>query len=165
MIAAWLVNLLDDPGISSMMENKKRPYSILMLEDDADDRLITESTFSSKGFNVELIFLVSGKQVMEYLSQCGQGRTYHFPDLVLLDKNIPMHSGLDVLNEIKSHPVYKKIPVVMVSGTAFQQDVDEAYKLGVNSFIQKPGSDKMTIEKISSFVKYWFETVELPELI
>jgi CheY-like chemotaxis protein len=148
-----------------MMENRKHPYSILMLEDDADDRLITETTFSSNGFNIELTFLVNGKQVMEYLSQCGQGRAYHFPDLVLLDKNIPMHNGLDVLREIKAHPVFKKIPVVMVSGTAFQQDVDEAYKLGVNSFIQKPGTEKMTIQKISSFVKYWFETVELPELV
>ena len=44
-----------------MMENRKRPYSILMLEDDADDRLITETTFSSNGFNIELTFLVNGK--------------------------------------------------------------------------------------------------------
>jgi CheY-like chemotaxis protein len=136
-----------------------------MLEDDADDRLITETTFSSNGFNIELTFIVNGKQVMEYLSQCGKGGLYHFPDLVLLDKNIPMHNGLDVLKEIKTHPIYRRIPVVMVSGTAFQHDVDEAYKLGVNSFIQKPGNDKMTIQKISSFVKYWFETVELPELV
>lgn len=144
------------------MERSIRSYTILMLEDDADDRHITETSFSANSHYIDLVFLVNGHQVMQYLSDCGPGKRFNFPDLVLLDKNVPMHSGLDVLREIKSHPLYKKIPVVMVSGTAYEQDVTEAYEQGVNSFIQKPANDKLTLEKISSFVNYWFGTVELP---
>jgi CheY-like chemotaxis protein len=135
-----------------------------MLEDDADDRHITESSLSSNDFDIDLVFLVNGHQVLQYLADCGPGKRFVFPDLVLLDKNVPIHNGLDVLRDIKSHPVYKRIPVVMVSGTAYPQDVAEAYELGVNSFIQKPANDKLTLEKISSFVKYWFDTVELPAM-
>jgi CheY-like chemotaxis protein len=146
------------------MDQKPRAYIILMLEDDADDRHITESSLSSNDYNIDLVFVVNGHQVVQYLSDCGPGKRFAYPDLVLLDKNVPLRSGLDVLRDIKTHPIYKRIPVVMVSGTAYPQDVAEAYELGVNSFIQKPPNDKLTVEKISSFVKYWFDTVELPAL-
>lgn len=143
---------------------RTRTFTILMLEDDADDRHITESSLSSNEFDIDLVFLVNGHQVLQYLADCGPGKRFDYPDLVLLDKNVPIHSGLDVLRDIKSHPLYKRIPVIMVSGTAYPQDVAEAYELGVNSFIQKPANDKLTVEKISSFVKYWFDTVELPAI-
>ncbi|WP_276131678.1 response regulator [Polluticoccus soli] len=146
------------------MEEKSRTYTILMLEDDADDRHITESTLSSNEHSIDLVFLVNGHQVMQYLTDCGSGKHFAFPDLILLDKNVPLHGGLDVLRELKAHPVYKKIPVVMVSGTAYPQDVAAAYELGANSFIQKPANDRLTLEKISSFVNYWFDTVELPAM-
>src|ERR1044071_6888886 len=113
------------------MERKVRTYTILMLEDDADDRHITESSLSSNDMNIDLVFLVNGHQVMQYLADCGPGKRFDFPDLVLLDKNVPLHNGLEVLQDIKSHPVYKRIPVVMVSGTAYPRDVAEAYELGV----------------------------------
>src|ERR1044072_5940253 len=105
------------------MKDRSRKYNVLMLEDDADDRHITETTFSAHGYKIDLVFAINGLQVMHHLSDCGSNKNYPFPYLIILDKNIPVRDGLDILKEIKTHPVYKKIPVVMVSGTAYNHDV------------------------------------------
>ena len=139
---------------------KTSPY-ILMLEDDSEDRYLTESTFKEIGYNVRLEFLTHGAEVMKHLNQCENDRGA-VPDIILLDKNVPTGSGIEVLKELKSHPRYKTIPVVMISGSAFPNEVAESYRLGVNSYILKPSTYQQTIKKIGTFFTYWFETVELP---
>jgi CheY-like chemotaxis protein len=138
------------------------PY-ILMLEDDSDDRHITQTIFADNGYDVALEFLTNSEEVLPYLDQC---RTENklLPRLILLDKNVPASGGMEVLKNIKSHPVYKTIPVVMISGTAFTHEVNESYKLGVNSFIVKPATHDLTVKTIGNFINYWFGSVELPEI-
>jgi CheY-like chemotaxis protein len=143
-----------------MTTTAKRRH-ILMLEDDTEDRYITESVFKEKGYNIQIDFVTHGHEVMGFLDAHYE-KNGACPDLVLLDKNVPTGSGMDVLRELKSHPVYSNIPVVMVSGTAFPKEVAESYRLGVNSYIQKPTGNKETFKKIESFINYWFDTVELP---
>ena len=141
---------------------KERPY-ILMLEDDSDDRHITQLFFSEKGYEIDLVFLTDAREVLPYLASC-VAESRLLPRLLLLDKNIPAQSGIEVLAQIKSHPVFKILPVVMISGSANQKEVDQCYRLGVNSFIAKPFGNEMTARAIDMFVNYWFGTVELPEI-
>ena len=136
--------------------------SILMLEDDKEDRYITESFFREQGYNIHLEFVTHGHEVIEYLDRCASEQL-PYPDLILLDKNVPIGSGMDVLRQLKADDTYRMIPVVMISGTAFPKDVNESYRLGVSSYVLKPYSNEQTSRKISSFITYWFDTVELPE--
>jgi CheY-like chemotaxis protein len=143
-----------------MQPLKTSPF-ILMLEDDTEDRYITESFFKENGYNVRLEFLTHGPEVMKYLHQC-EDKGGGYPHLIILDKNVPTGSGMEVLRELKAHAHYKTIPVVMISGSAFPNEVSESYRLGVNSYILKPSTNQQTLKKIGTFFSYWFETVELP---
>lgn len=133
-----------------------------MLEDDQEDRYITESFFAERNYDIGLVFVTNGYEVMEYL-ELSRNIKRPLPSLILLDKNVPIGSGIDVLRELKSHRAYRGIPTVMISGTAFAHEVEECYRLGVNSYITKPTNNEQTIQRIATFVEYWFGTVELPQ--
>lgn len=131
-----------------------------MYEDDKDDRYLTETTLALQQNNIHVEFVTDAAKILRRLNACLTDN--QLPDLVLLDKTTPIGDTFDVLQQIKQHPIYRKIPVVMVSGSNYREDVDKAYELGANSYIQKPLNNKLTVEKISSFAEYWFKTVELP---
>ena len=140
-----------------------QPY-ILLLEDDGNDRFITESIFKEKGYNVALEFLLNSEDVLPYLDGCIRGNKM-LPGLIILDKNVPVGEGLDVLRSLKLHTQYRGIPVVMISGTAHEDDIKESYQSGVNSFITKPFTSADTARTIDTFVHYWFHIVDLPNLL
>src|SRR3954469_19001700 len=106
-------------------------HYILMLEDDADDRYITKTFFLANNYEIGLEFLVNSDHVMPYLEKCLGGET-PLPSFIGLEKNLPAGGGMEVLKDIKSHSLFKMIPVVMLSGTAFEGEVNESYRLGVN---------------------------------
>lgn len=139
-----------------------QPY-ILMLEDDEDDRYFTGSFFEDRGYNVQLEFLTEAADVLPYLERCINNNS-QLPVLILLDKNARSTSGLETLAQLKAHPLLKAIPVVMISGSAFPQDIAAGYDLGANSFIIKPLNSVETTRTIESFMNYWFNTVNLPDL-
>ena len=135
---------------------------ILMLEDDTDDQHITETFFAEKGYSIGIEFLSTSDDVLPFLESClSTGRK--LPGLILLDKNVPAGNGMDALRQIKTHDVFRIIPVVMISGTAYPADIREAYQIGVNSFITKPFYHQDTVKTIEGFVSYWFDIAELPE--
>jgi len=134
------------------------PY-ILMLEDDRDDRHITQSFFAESGNNIHIEFLENADDVLPRLEQCGEDE---LPSLILLDKNVASGNSMETLRFIKLHEHFRVIPVVVISGSAFPSEVREAYRLGANSFIAKPFSSGDTAKTIGSFISYWFHTVELP---
>jgi CheY-like chemotaxis protein len=141
--------------------NVATPY-VLMLEDDSDDRFVTQSFFTEQDYNVGLHFVEESLDVLPHLQQCVALGT-PLPGLIILDKNTPAKNGLDVLREIKAHKIFQQIPVVIVSGSAFPGEVDNAYRLGASSYITKPTSHEATFRKIDMCIRYWFEVVDLPE--
>lgn len=141
--------------------NERLPY-ILMLDDDGDDRYLTAMFFKEQGYRVDLKFLMNTMDVMPFMNRCIK-ECLQLPSLILLDKNVPSGNGFDVLRELKAHSAFQKIPVVMISGSAHQKEIDESYRLGASSYIVKPMNNELTQRKIGSFVRYWFDTVELPQ--
>lgn len=132
---------------------KKR--KVLMIEDDMDDRYITQTYFADFGSSIALKFFDGHNNVIEYLDGAGKS---DLPDLIVLD---PGKRGHGMLQELKTHPRFREIPVVVVSEVTHAAAVKEAYQLGANSFIQKPSTLNLTKEKIETFAKYWLEVVEL----
>lgn len=129
-----------------------------MLEHDDDDRYITQAIFDDYKLNVEIKFVSDSDQLMDYLQRCFQNQQ-PLPSVILLNYQSTPLNAVSMLKNIKSKPEYRHIPLVVLCGTADPDVVRECYLSGANSFIQKP-SEKVE-NKILSFVRYWFETVQL----
>jgi response regulator RpfG family c-di-GMP phosphodiesterase len=135
--------------------------TILMLEDDEDDRYITQAIFDEHRYDIRINFVTTSQDVFAYFAQCEKSNT-RLPSLVLLDYHASPSNAVEILHEIKRGKKYAHIPVVVLSGSVKPEIIHECYAAGASSFIQKPWKVKETDAKISSFFRYWFETVELP---
>jgi CheY-like chemotaxis protein len=148
-----------------MMPNDSisKPKVILMAEDDVDDRLLARDALAESGLEGELHFVDNGEELLEFLLQQGKydDQTPR-PGLVLLDLNMPLKDGREALKEIKSNPLLRKIPVVILTTSRADTDIDLIYSFGANSFITKPVRYEALVEVMRVIAQYWLNTVELP---
>ena len=135
------------------------PITILMADDDADDRRLTQEAFEEGRLINDVRFVEHGEELMDYLRRQGK---YAAPGLILLDLNMPRKDGRTVLKEIKSDPILRQIPVVVLTTSKADEDVYRSYDLGVNSYIVKPVTFEALVDILQTLEKYWFEIVELP---
>jgi two-component system response regulator len=138
---------------------------ILIAEDDADDRFLLETAFKECGFNDELVFVENGVELVQFLSsQNGKSNlTKRFPGFIMLDLNMPKKDGREVLKEIKEHPLYRKIPIVVFTTTKNENEIARCYELGANSYVVKPVNFEELVKVIREIRSYWFGISELPE--
>ncbi|HTJ24039.1 MAG TPA: response regulator [Gemmatimonadaceae bacterium] len=150
-----------------MMQDKhKIPITILICDDDEDDRMLTQQALEDAHISNELRFVEDGEQLLDYLYQRGQfsGETGKAPrpGLILLDLNMPNMDGREALQRIKGDPTLIDIPVVVLTTSGLDADVIRSYQLGVNSFITKPVTFSGLVEAMNVLGRYWLEIVELP---
>ena len=139
--------------------------TILMADDDPDDRQLTRDALAECRLANELHFVEDGEQLMDYLYRKGNYASLastSLPGLILLDLNMPKKDGREALREIKSHPEFKRIPVVVLTTSKAEEDILRTYDLGVNSYVTKPVTFESLVETIKVLGRYWFEIVELP---
>ncbi|MEM1349880.1 MAG: response regulator [Myxococcota bacterium] len=139
--------------------------TILMAEDDEDDRLLAEEALQESRLNNELRFVEDGEELMDYLKRRGAyvaAKAAPRPGLILLDLNMPRKDGRQALEEIKGDPDLRSIPVVVLTTSKAEEDILRTYELGVNSFITKPVTFDGLVEIMKTLGRYWFEIVELP---
>jgi CheY-like chemotaxis protein len=134
--------------------------TILMLEHDEDDRYITQSVFEENQVNVNLRFVTTSQELLKYLETCASDHS-PFPTLILLNYYASPLNASEILRDLKSDVRFKHIPTVVLSGSVHPDIVKQCYLEGASSFIQKPSLSRDTSTKITNFIKYWFETVEL----
>ena len=142
-----------------------QPISILIADDDADDRMMIEDALKESRLINELRFVQDGEELMNYLHGRGEyseSAKRPKPGLILLDLNMPKKDGREALAEIKGDPSLKTIPVVVFTTSKAEEDVYRTYNLGVNSFITKPVTFGALVTLTKELCKYWFEIVELP---
>ena len=147
------------------MRFRKNPITILMAEDDPDDRLLTEEALLESRLVTNIRFVENGEELLDYLNHRGKYRnTSRFPrpGVILLDLNMPKKDGREALQEIKTNPALRQIPVVVLTTSRAEEDIFRTYDLGANSYITKPVTFEALVEVIKSLGYYWFEIVELP---
>jgi len=147
------------------MMQAARAITILMAEDDPDDRLLAAEALRESRVANDLRFVEDGEQLLDYLRR--RGRWAHpaeapRPGLVLLDLNMPRMDGREALAQIKADPGLRRIPVVVLTTSRAEADVARSYDLGANSFITKPVTFAGLVEVMHTFSRYWFEIVDLP---
>ena len=150
-----------------MMQNQhKIPITILVCDDDEDDRMLTQQALEDAHISNSVRFVEDGEQLLDYLYQRGAyaGETGKAPrpGLILLDLNMPKIDGREALKTIKGDPTLKDIPVVVLSTSRLDEDIARSYQLGVNSFITKPVTFSGLVEAMNVLGRYWLEIVELP---
>ena len=141
------------------------PITILVADDDADDRLMIRDALKENRLANDLRFVEDGEELMSYLGRNGKFANTESsprPGLILLDLNMPKKDGREALREIKSNPELRGIPVVVLTTSKAEEDIYRTYNLGVNSFITKPVTFDALVAIVRDLGRYWFEIVELP---
>jgi CheY-like chemotaxis protein len=151
-----------------MIENSsmnKTPLTILMADDDADDRLLAQDAMAESRVLNRLVFVEDGAELVDYLNGFGKYANrdlYPIPGLILLDLNMPKKDGREALQEIKSNPATRRIPVVILTTSKAEEDKLRGYDLGAASYITKPVTFSALVDLMRTLGKYWVEFVELP---
>ncbi|HKV37919.1 MAG TPA: response regulator [Blastocatellia bacterium] len=147
------------------MGTQGTPFTVLMADDDEDDRMFTREAWEENHLANPLHFVQDGVELLEYLRR--EGDFVHLsgsplPGLILLDLNMPRKDGREALAEIKADPDLRYIPMVILTTSSAEADIFRAYDLGVSSFIVKPVTFESLVGVIKILSEYWFQIVELP---
>ena len=138
---------------------------ILVVEDSPADFFATERGLRRAGLANPIVHAKSGEQAVDYLMGSGQyaGQGEQKPCIVLLDINLPGLNGGEVLERIRADERLRSIPVIMLTTSSDERDVQMAYRLGANSYIQKPVDLDGFMAALQRLKDYWFELVILPK--
>jgi CheY-like chemotaxis protein len=138
--------------------------SLVVAEDNPDDRLLFQEAWHEAGL-ARLHLVDNGEELMDFLCRRGNyanAAQVSKPDLIVLDLRMPRKNGYEALREIKAHPELRTIPVVVLTTSTSESDVNRSYDLGACSYLSKPNSFDQLVELVRVLNHYWFETVLLP---
>ena len=138
----------------------------LIAEDDQDTQLLIQRAFKQADLAAPVYFVNDGEQAIEYLAGRGDyaDRCRHpLPAILLLDLKMPFKDGFDVLRWIRADRHFRKLVVIMFSGSSLERDVEQAFELGVNSFVMKPVSFSELLQVIMAIHHYWFGCNHFPQ--
>jgi CheY-like chemotaxis protein len=130
---------------------------ILLVEDNEGDIILTHEAFKEGKVKTKISVVKNGRDALDYLFQRGAYSNSEKPDLILLDINIPIINGLDVLKVIKSDKTLKKIPVIILTTSSNEKDLSEAYHNHTNSYIVKPIELEDFLKAILKIEEFWLK--------
>jgi CheY-like chemotaxis protein len=148
------------------MDRPASPVTILMADDDPDDRQLTREAFEEAKLANDLRFVEDGAELLDYLFRRGKyadPESAPRPSLILLDLNMPKVDGREALAKLKQDPDLRRIRVVVLTTSKAEEDVFRTYDLSAASYITKPVTFESLVEVIRTLGKYWLEIVELPD--
>ena len=139
----------------------------MLVEDNEDHVELTLSALEEANIGNRVIVMKDGSDALAYLNGEGEfsdRKKHPLPLLIMLDLKMPKVGGKDVLRKVKSVKRLKNIPVVMLTSSGLEKDVEECYDLGANSYIIKPISFGEFVEKVKSIPLYWLLVNSMPDL-
>jgi CheY-like chemotaxis protein len=147
------------------IDDQKNPVTILLAEDDPEDRyLIGEALYECR-IDHNLQVVEDGEELLDYLFRRGDyvdAETSPRPGLIILDLNMPRKDGREALEKIKSNPELRRIPIVVLTQSRAEEDILSSYDLGVSGYISKPVSYMGLLNAIKAIGAYWLQIASLP---
>jgi CheY-like chemotaxis protein len=144
------------------MPINNRTIEILLVEDNPGDANLTRIALADREVNVNLSVVTDGVEAMDFLHRQGEYQQAIHPDLILLDWNLPRKNGREVLIEIKADERLQRIPIVVLTTSAAEEDILKAYNLHANCYITKPVDFNEFVQIVQSIEQFWFTIVKLP---
>jgi CheY-like chemotaxis protein len=139
-----------------------QPVDILLVEDNAGDIRLTREVLRDSKVRNNLIVANNGVEALACLRKQGKFATTARPDLILLDLNLPVKDGREVLAEIKDDPDLKRIPVVILTTSKAEEDILKTYNLHANCYVTKPVDLEQFVKVVKSLEDFWLAIVKLP---
>lgn len=146
------------------MLQKNQTVNILLVEDNPGDVRLTQEAFKEGNLPVNLSVVMDGVEAIRFLKKMGEYADRPTPDLVLLDLNLPKRDGREVLEEIKMDPSLRRMPVVILTTSNAEQDIQKSYNLYVNCYINKPVDFDKFFDIIQKIEEFWLKTAILPSM-
>lgn len=148
-------------------ERSHRPITILMADDDEDDRDLARDALEGTRLGKRMEFVIDGQDLIDYLRHEGDYRDVPTPrpSIILLDLNMPRKDGREALAELKADRALRQIPVIVLTTSTDTLDVERAYELGASSYITKPVTHRELTLVMQTIAEYWSGIVQLPDSI
>ena len=140
-----------------MTQPEAEPIAVLLVEDDPGDVVLIQEAFEHNKVRNTLHVVGDGVQAMEFLRSGGTR-----PDLILLDLNLPRKDGREVLQEVKSDPALRSIPIVVLTTSKAEEDILRSYDLHANAYVTKPVDFNRFIEVVRQIDEFFVTVVKLP---
>lgn len=144
------------------LEMEEKPKTILLVEDNKADVRLIEEALKNSSLTYEMAMVRDGVAAMAYLHQSGEYADASRPDLIILDLNLPKKDGREVLAEIKTNPQFKRIPVIILTTSKNEDDIQQSYDLNANCFITKSRNLSQLFTIVRRIEEFWLTTVTLP---
>lgn len=144
------------------METEARPARILLVEDNPGDVELVRLALATAKVKNRLDVVKDGQGALDYLRGHGRFAQAPRPDLVLLDLNLPLLDGREVLRQIKDDPALAHLPVIVLTTSSDESDVLRSYRLHANAYITKPVDFQEFLAAIAGMGNFWLEIVKLP---
>lgn len=146
-------------------QGQRQRATVMLVEDSRADQITVERALEDGRVNCDLLIANNGRDALKMLR--GQApfndlARYPFPDLILLDINMPVMDGRETLKAIRDDGQLHTIPVIMLTTSNNDQDVEESYNMGANAFVSKPVSQDDFVKAVVQMEQFWFELVTLP---
>lgn len=138
------------------------PVDILLVEDNPGDVRLTEEAFAAASITTDLHVVRDGEAALAFVEQRGAHEHAPRPDLILLDLNLPKVDGMEVLERVKQDSDLRRIPVVVLTSSAAEEDVAESYERHTNAYLSKPVDAGEFVDLVESFESFWLSAAHLP---
>ncbi len=146
-----------------MMKKETKLIHVLLVDDDQEDLDLTLEVMEMTKMKLNIEVAKDGVEAVDYLNKVAAIDVRNLPDLILLDLNMPRMSGHEVLEFIKGHDTFKKIPVVILTTSKSEADIASSYAAGVSCFVTKPVGLKEFQTVVEAVNNFWFTVVKFPE--
>ena len=138
-------------------------HNILLIDDSPTDAAILVAAFEEIGYAGDILVAQNGVEAIDMLDEISHHNPTEWPQLILLDLNLPRKTGLEVLEDIKTHPTWKSIPTVILSSSSSTNDVNRSYQRHANAYIAKPRQLEHYEMLAKQLHTFWLGSAELPQ--
>ena len=156
------IRAVPQPRGGIMLSHNSEPITILLVDDDADCRLLIRDTIADCKVSNKVYEASNGADALDYLYQRGRFKGVPRPGLVYLDIEMPGMDGQETLRQIRSNPDFREIPVVMMTGVSDEAQMQQAAANGANSYTIKPANAEQFLKTVLASTNYWLNIHQYP---